>query len=76
MATSGNHGNVVVVANRVQDAGDGDRVRSAISDHTVVTVPDDAAIVAAEREGVAPADVASEAPAVVALMDLARQLAP
>ena len=67
-------GRVVVVANRVRDDEDAGRVRAAFPSIDVVVVPDDAAVLAAEQEGVAPLDAAPDAPAVRALRRLAAQL--
>ena len=67
-------GRLVVVANRVGDAGDLAAVRAAFPDDRVVGVPDDPAIVEAERRGLAPLDVAPGAPAVRALAELAETL--
>ena len=69
-------GRIVVTANRVRDEQDAARVRAAFPDDDRVLVPDDPAIVAAERQGSAPLDAAPDAPAVRALVDLARGLAP
>ena len=67
-------GRLVVVANRVGDGGDLAAVRAAFPHDRVVGVPDDPAIVEAERRGLAPLDVAPGAPAVRALTDLAETL--
>ena len=67
-------GRLLVVANRVGDAGDLAAVRAAFPDDQVVGVPDDPAIVEAERRGLAPLDVAPGAPAVRALAELAETL--
>ena len=67
-------GRLVVVANRVGDARDLAAVRAAFPDDQVVGVPDDPAIVEAERRGLAPLDVAPGAPAVRALAELAETL--
>lgn len=64
-------GRVVVVANRVRGEEDLARVRAAFPDHEVIVVPDDPTIVDADRAGVAPIDLAPEAPAVQALAGLA-----
>ena len=72
----GGLGRVVVTANRVRDADDAARVRTAFPGLDPVLVPDDPAIVEAEREGVAALDVAPGAPAVQALVELAHSLAP
>jgi CO dehydrogenase maturation factor len=67
---------VVVVANRVRGDDDIARVQAAFPGADVVAVPDDPAIVAADRAGVAPLDRSADAPAVVALMGLAERLLP
>jgi CO dehydrogenase maturation factor len=65
---------VIVVANRVADEGDVDRIRAAFPGLELAAVPEDDAIARAEREGRAPVDVAADAPAVRALTELARRL--
>lgn len=65
---------LVVVASRVRGDADRDAVVAAFPDERVVVVPDDPAVVAAERRGVAPLDSAPDAPAVGALVDLAQSL--
>ncbi|HEV2766843.1 MAG TPA: hypothetical protein VGV63_03920 [Acidimicrobiales bacterium] len=67
-------GEVVVVASRVQSDDDLAMIRKAFPDHRVVPVPDDPAIVAADRDGQAPLDTAPDAPAVQALAALAGEL--
>lgn len=67
-------GRVLVTANRVRDDADVERVRAAFPDHEPVLVPDDAAVVDAERRGLAPLDAAPDAPAVRALLLLAERL--
>lgn len=69
-------GTVIVVANRVRDDADDQRLVDAFGDTEIVIVPDDPAIVAAERSCDAPMDTAPDAPAVVVLSDLAQRLAP
>ena len=69
-------GRVVVTANRVRDEEDAARVRAAFPDLEPVLVPDDPAIVDAERRGLAPLDAAPDAPAVRALVALALSLVP
>jgi len=66
---------VVVIANRVRDDADIETVRAAFPGCEVVAVPDDPKIVEADRKGVAPIDLAPDAPAVVALVALANDLA-
>lgn len=67
---------VVVAANRVRDREDLTTVRTTFPQHEVVAVPDDATIVRADREGVAPLDLDPHAPAVRALASLADVLTP
>ena len=67
---------VVIVANRVRDAADLELIEAAFPDQQIVVVPDDGAIVEADRRGVAPLDMAPEAPAVQALSGLAGLLVP
>lgn len=68
---------VVVVANKVRDAGD----RTAIGDfcrahgmRLVGEVPFDAGLAAAERQGGAPIDTAPDSPAIAAIVALAAPL--
>jgi CO dehydrogenase maturation factor len=68
-------GRVIVVA-RVRDEDDLAAVREAFAGHDVVGIPDDPAVVQADRRGVAALDVAPEAPAVQALVRLAEGLLP
>ncbi len=64
-------GRVIVVANRVRGEEDLATVRATFPGHEVVVVPDDPAIVDADRAGVAPIDLTPDAPAVRALAGLA-----
>lgn len=64
----------LVVANRVRDSADFELIRSALPEAEVVTVPEDPAVMRADRDGLAPVDVAPDAPAVRALAGLARRL--
>jgi CO dehydrogenase maturation factor len=68
-------GRIIVVASRVTEAADLDRVTAAFPGCEVVAVPYDEDVVDAERGGVAPLDVAPDAPAVRALIALATSLA-
>ena len=69
-------GRLVVTANRVRDEADVARVQAAFRDVDVVMVPDEPAIVAAERRGEAPLDAAPDSPGVRALVALADRLLP
>ena len=69
-------GRVVVVASRVRTEADLEAITREFPGHEIVAIPDDPAIVEADRKGVAPLDLAPDAPAVRALCDLARSLLP
>ncbi|MBA3281255.1 MAG: AAA family ATPase [Acidimicrobiia bacterium] len=64
-------GPIVVVANRVADDSDEDAVKRSLVGRTVVLVPEDDAIPAADRSDMAPLDAAPDSPAVQALSGLA-----
>jgi CO dehydrogenase maturation factor len=66
---------VIVVANRVRDGADLETVRAAIGDREVVAVPEEQAILEADREGLAPIDFDAVAPGVQAITRLAARLA-
>ncbi len=74
LVREGGLGRVVVAANRVGDAEDAARVAAAFPDADVILVPDDPAIVEAERHGYAPLDAAPQSPGVRALVDLTERL--
>ncbi len=65
---------VIVVANRLRDEADLETVSAAFPGCEIVGVPDDPKIVEADRKGIAPIDLAPDAPAVVALIGLAQNL--
>ncbi len=67
-------GRVIVVASRVRTDDDLAMVRKAFPDHQVIAIPDDPAIVAADRNGLAPLDSAPDAPGVQALAGLADEV--
>lgn len=67
-------GRIVVTANRVRGDEDMARVRAAFAGVDPVMIPDDPAIMNAERRGVAPLDAAPDAPGVRALIGLAELL--
>ena len=69
-------GRVIIVASRVRNDADMETLAAAFPDQELVAIPDDPAIVEADRKGVAPLDLAPESPAVRALCDLARSLLP
>lgn len=68
-------GEVIVVANRVQSEDDVAHVRSALGGRDVVVVPDDPAVIAADRAGEGLLDSAPDSPAVAALLELTDRLA-
>ncbi len=68
-------GRLVLVANRVRDEDDVARIAAVFPDLEPVLVPDDQAIVDAERNGRAPLDAAPDSAAVRALVGLAEGLA-
>ncbi len=57
-------GRVVVVANKVADDDDRQRILDAFGDRQIVFVRDDPAIDAADRRGTSPVDDAPDSPAV------------
>ncbi len=68
-------GRLALVANRVRDEDDVVRIAAVFPDLEPVLVPDDQAIVEAERCGLAPLDAAPDSAAVRALVGLAEGLA-
>lgn len=69
-------GRIVVVANRVDGEKDAELVRAAFSGVEVVPIPEDPAVLAADRVGESPLDVAPTSPAMRALAALADRLSP
>ena len=65
---------ILVVANRVRHEADLALIAETIPGEELVAVPDDPAILEADRYGRAPLDTAPEAPAVRALAELASRL--
>ena len=76
LAAQRSQGRVVVVANRVTSAEDVERIAIGLPGAEIVVVPDDAAVMDADRRGVSPLDSAPDSPAVVAIVGLASQLLP
>ena len=74
LARERNVGRIIVVASRVTDAADTERVTSAFAGCEIVEVPYDEGVIEAERQGVAPLDVAADAAAVRALVALGLSL--
>lgn len=65
---------ILVVANRIRTDEDLSRLQAAFPGERVLAVPDDRAIVDADRHGMAPVDFAPDAPAVRALVTVAEDL--
>jgi CO dehydrogenase maturation factor len=76
LATEKSLGRLVIVASRIRSDEELATIHAAFPGQEVVPIPDDPAIVQADRRGVAPLDLAPEAPAVQALCELARSLLP
>ena len=74
LATQNGQGRVVVVANRVTGPEDVERIALGLPDTQLIVVPDDPAVMDADRRGVSPLDSAPDSPAVVALVGLAMHL--
>ena len=66
---------VIVVGNRVRDEADAEAIRDVAGDRELLIVPDDGAILRADRDGRAPIDFAPDSPAVRALDEVASRLA-
>ena len=66
---------VVVLANRVRDEGDQEAIRTVLGeDRELIVIPEDEAIARADRDGLAPIDVAPDSPGVRAITALAARL--
>jgi len=70
-----NGADVLIVANRIREDADVEKIREALGDHELVTIPDDPAIARADQEGRAPIDVDPDSPGVRAIAALAERLA-
>ena len=71
----GRDARVIVVANRVRDEEELAVLRAGLGEHEIAVVPDDPAVLRADRDGVAPLDATPGSPAVLALVGLAERLA-
>lgn len=67
-------GQILVLANRVRDDAGLDLVRRALPKEEILVVPEDRAIEDADREALAPIDVAPDSPGVQALIAVSRRL--
>lgn len=70
-----NGAEVLIVANRIREQADVEKIREALGEHELVTVPDDPSIARADQEGRAPIDVDPDSPGVQAIAALAERLA-
>ena len=66
---------VLVVANRVADDEDLERITAVLGDAEIVVVPDDPAIARADAEGVAPIDLDETSPGVRAIIEISERFA-
>lgn len=76
LARDRQQGRLVIVASRVRTDADRAVLDQSFPGMEIVVIPDDPAIVEADRKGVAPLDLAPDSPAVQALCGLARSLLP
>lgn len=74
VATERKQGRIIIVANKIEDSSDQDRVQAAFEGLEHFLIPADPVVVKADREGQSPVDVDSESPAVTAISALARSL--
>ena len=71
VASERGQGQIIIVANKVDNAEDDARIRSAFDQHDLATVPADPVVTTADRQGMSPIDVHPKAPAVTAIGDIA-----
>lgn len=64
VAEAGEQGTIIIVANKVADDEDRQRIVDAFGDRPTVFVPEDAAIDGADRRGTSPVDESPGSPAV------------
>lgn len=76
VAAERRQGRMIAVANKVTSDDDCQRVADALGGCEMVTVPLDAAVEEADRDGVSPLDQSPGTPAVAALESLADLIAP
>lgn len=62
---------VLVIANRLLDGEDRRRISAVLGSYDIVEVPDDPAIAASDRDGLAPIDAHPDAPGVAAIRRVA-----
>ena len=62
------------MANRVREPADLEAIKTALEGHELIVVPEEPAILRADRDGIAPLDLDPDVPGVVALLGLADRL--
>lgn len=67
-------GPTLIVANKVRDRRDLELIRSGLGISDIHAVPEDPVVLQADRDGLAPYDVAPKSPAVAAIASLAERL--
>lgn len=67
-------GPTLLIANKVRDDADVELISSALGRVEMMVVPEDQAILRADREGLAPYDVARDSPGVRAIEEIAKRL--
>lgn len=67
-------GPTLLIANKVRDDGDIELISAALGRVEMMIVPEDEAILRADREGLAPYDVARDSPGVRAIGEIAKRL--
>ncbi|GAC1534300.1 MAG: hypothetical protein NVS3B12_14860 [Acidimicrobiales bacterium] len=76
LARERQRGRIVIVANRATGPADVERIAALFPGLEIVSIPDDASIVAADRQGISPLDLDDVGPAVDALTALGQRLVP
>ena len=74
VASERSQGRVIIVANKVADADDKERIREAFAGAEIVFVPADPVVNDADRRGLSPLDVDAGSPAVTALFELSERV--
>lgn len=67
VADAQNQGRMIIVANKVVDSDDHERLSASFGGREIVFVPDDESVHTADRQGTSPVDDAPDSPAVKAI---------
>jgi CO dehydrogenase maturation factor len=67
-------GQILVIANRIANEQSLEQVRQALPDLEIIPIPDDTAIRTADRDAVAPIDLAPDSPGVLAFTQVVNRL--